>query len=430
MTSSGRERLSVRSRARLVADRIDRRKLGVGRDDPELLLIGEGLLADRLVAHVEPALELLDPLFRRVMGCVAGTRRVVEEERLLRRDRLRVADELQRLVRDVLGEVVALLRRPRLVDGMVVVHEIGIPLVRLGAEEPVPALEPSAARPVPPRRREVHLVGRTEVPLPDHVRVPAALAEDLREHPVLRRDRAARVREPDRRLGDTGHAVPGVIPAGKEARARRRAQSRRVELRVANALLDDPVDVRRLDRPPVAAHSREAHVVEHDVQDVRRSLRRLRRLERRPVRLRIANIDVDRSVEPLAHARLPPRSRSATWPIARCLSKRRESSPSDRAPKLMRCPNCRQVMRTRCEHQPVHARPRAGHVLLSDPSGLRRFLRVPTRAAACERIRAALWRSRVSDHRVITNVPGIFSGVAAIRSSWFESYKIPAQTYL
>ena len=83
---------------------------------PSFFWLRERLLADRLVAHVELALELVDPLLRRVVRRVAGARRVVEEERLLRRDRLRVADELERLVGDVLGEVVALLGRLRLVD--------------------------------------------------------------------------------------------------------------------------------------------------------------------------------------------------------------------------------------------------------------------------------------------------------------------------
>ena len=78
---------------------------------PSLLLPGQRLLADRLVAHVELALELLDPLLRRVVRRVAGARRVVEEERLVRRDRLGVRDELDRLVGDVDGQVVAVLRR-------------------------------------------------------------------------------------------------------------------------------------------------------------------------------------------------------------------------------------------------------------------------------------------------------------------------------
>ena len=54
-----RERLAVGPGARLGrADRVDRRQLGVGRDEPELLLAGERLLAHRLVAHVERPLYL------------------------------------------------------------------------------------------------------------------------------------------------------------------------------------------------------------------------------------------------------------------------------------------------------------------------------------------------------------------------------------
>ena len=154
-----REGLALRAPAgRRRADRVDRRQLGVGRDEAHLLLAGQRLLAQRLVAHVEAPLELVDPLPRRVVRRVAGARRVVEEERLLGRDRLGVPDELERLVGDVLGEVVALLRRLRLVDRVVVVDELGVPLVGLGAEEAVPALEAAAARPVAPRRRQVHLV--------------------------------------------------------------------------------------------------------------------------------------------------------------------------------------------------------------------------------------------------------------------------------
>ncbi len=232
------------------------------------------------------------------MAC-AG--RVVEEERLLRRDRLGVPDELDRLVCDVVGQVIAVVRQARLVDGVVVVDQVRIPLARLGPEKAVPALEAAAGRPVAPGRREVHLVGGAQMPLADHVRVPALLAEDLREHPVLGRDRAARVREADRSLGDTRHAVARVVAARQQAGARRRAERRRMELRVAHAALHDPVDVRCLDRTAVAAHRREADVVEDDVEDAGRAVRRLRRLERCPVGLRVANVDVDRPPERLPH---------------------------------------------------------------------------------------------------------------------------------
>ncbi len=234
-----RERLALGARSVGGADRVDRRQLGVLWNDAELLLAGERLLAHRLVAHVEPAFELVDPLLRGVVRRVAGTECVVEEERLLRGDRLRVHDELDRLVGQVDAQVVALLGRARLIDEVVVVDEVGIPLARLGAEEPVPALEAPAGRPVAARRGEVHLVLGAEVPLADHVGVPAALAEDLREHPVLRRDRAARVREPDRGLGDAGHAVPGVVAPGQQTGARRRAERGRVPLRVADTVRGD-----------------------------------------------------------------------------------------------------------------------------------------------------------------------------------------------
>jgi hypothetical protein len=197
-------------------DRIQRGQLGVGRHQTELLLARQRLFPHRLVPLVEAAGELRDPVLRGVVRCVAGARGVVEEERLLRGDRLGVPDELDRLVGDVVGEVVALRGGARLIDRVVVVDEVGIPLVRLGPQEPVPPFEAPAGRPVTTSRREIHLVSGAQVPLAHHVRVPAALTEDLRQHPVLRWDGAASVRKSDRRLGDARHAVAGVVAAGEQ----------------------------------------------------------------------------------------------------------------------------------------------------------------------------------------------------------------------
>jgi len=82
----------------------------VSGDDAHLLLPGQRLLPHRLIAHVEPPLELGDPLLRGVMRRVRSPRRVVQEERLVRRDGLGVPDELDRLVGDVIGQVVTLFR--------------------------------------------------------------------------------------------------------------------------------------------------------------------------------------------------------------------------------------------------------------------------------------------------------------------------------
>src|SRR3954464_13608495 len=99
--------------------RIDRRELGVLGQDPELLLVLEDELAVLLVPHVEAALVLVGPLLRRVVRGMRRARRVVEEEWLVGRDGLRVADDLDRLVGDVGREVVAVLRELRLLNRVV-----------------------------------------------------------------------------------------------------------------------------------------------------------------------------------------------------------------------------------------------------------------------------------------------------------------------
>src|SRR6185312_6381865 len=98
---------------------------------------------------------------------------------------------------------------------------------------------------------------------------------------------------------DAGHAVAGVVAAGEQAGAGRRAQRGGVELRVAQPGVDDPVDVRRLDRSAVGAQGREPDVVEYDEEHVRRAVGCARRLERRPVRLGISYVDVDDALERL-----------------------------------------------------------------------------------------------------------------------------------
>jgi hypothetical protein len=195
----------------------------------------------------------------------------------------------------------SLLRRLRLVHRMVVVSELRVPLTCLGAEEAVPPFEASPGGPVAAGRGEVHLDGGAQVPFAHHVGVPAPLAENLGQHAVLGRDRAAGVREPTGTLGDAGHAVAGVVAAGQQTRPRRRAQGCGVPLRVPDTIAGDLVYVRRLDRPPVAGHRRVPDVIQDDVEDVGRPLGCLWRCERRPVLHRVPDVDVDLALEWHAH---------------------------------------------------------------------------------------------------------------------------------
>ena len=85
-------------------------QLGVSGNHAQLLLSGEGLLAQLVPALIELALVLVDPFLRHVVRRVAGAGREIHEERLVGHQRLLLAHPLDRLVRHVLGEVVALLR--------------------------------------------------------------------------------------------------------------------------------------------------------------------------------------------------------------------------------------------------------------------------------------------------------------------------------
>ena len=112
----------------------------------------------------------LDPLGRRVVRRVARAGGEVEEERLLAVDVAQVAEVLDGVVGEVLGEVVALGERARRLHRVVVAVEGGHELVRLAAVEPVPALEAATERPAAAVGGHVRLVLGREVPLADRVR--------------------------------------------------------------------------------------------------------------------------------------------------------------------------------------------------------------------------------------------------------------------
>ena len=268
-----------------------RRQLRIRRDDPKLLLPLEDLLAQRVPALVEATLVLVRPLRRHVVRGVRRPRGEVHEEGLVGHERLLLAHPLDRLVGHVLGEVVALLgrllrlhRRRALVDGRVV-------LVRLAADEAVEVLEPAAA-------------GRPGVERPHRARLPdrhlVALAELRRRIPVQLqglRQRRARVGADRvvagcrrRELGDDPHPNRVVVAARQQRSPRRRAQRRRVEAVVLQAVPCQPLGRRCRARPAERTRSGEADVVEQDDEHVRRAGRWPQRLDRWERRLRILRV--------------------------------------------------------------------------------------------------------------------------------------------
>ena len=294
----------VRSASRRLArERVDvgeRRALG---QDPALDHPGQHPLAVGLVAVVELPLVLGDVLLRRVVRRVVGTRAEPQVPGLLRRRGLAVRDVGDRLVGQVLREVVALLREVRLVDVVVVLGERRVPVVGLAADEAVVAVEPAGERPVAAGGAHRPLVERHVVVLADPVGVVAVLAEHLADGRVLHRDVTGVAREALGPLGDLGEAVLVVVASGEQARPGRRAQRGGVPLRVGEAVVGELLHGRHVDPPAVRRPGGQAGVVVQHDQHVGRALGGRRLPERRPVGDRVPHVDVDHTVELLRHSR-------------------------------------------------------------------------------------------------------------------------------
>ena len=163
-------------------------EFGVRRDDAQLFLAGKGLLAIGLPAIVELALVLVGPFLAHVMRRVHGPGAEVHEEGLVGRHLFGVGDEADGLVHQVLGDVIALLRRLGRLHLVVVVDQFRVVLVGLAAEKAVVALKAAAQRPAVVGAGRRDLVGRGQVPLADGVGVVAVLQQDLRQKAVLEGD--------------------------------------------------------------------------------------------------------------------------------------------------------------------------------------------------------------------------------------------------
>ena len=272
-------------------------ELGVVGHDAASLLLGEDPLAKRVPAVVELAAVPVGPLERHVVGRVRRTRRVVHEERTVRRQRGQLAHPTDRAGGHVLGEVVALVGGGRLLDRGRAAVEGRRVLVGLAAEESIEVLEAAAA-------------GRPGLERPDRAGLPdrdlvafAELRRRVAVEPQHLRERSRRLR-PDRcvarcgrgDLGDRAHADRVVVAPGQQRLPRRRAQRGGVETGERQPAAGEPLGIRRAARPAEHARRAEAHVVEQHDEDVRRPRRRPDRRDRFVDGARVLGVVVDRPV--------------------------------------------------------------------------------------------------------------------------------------
>src|SRR4029079_10375942 len=108
---------------------------------------------------------------------------------------------------EVLREVVAVLGPGRLVDVVIVLDELGEPLVRFAADEAVEAVIAEPPRPIALRAADVERIDRHVVILADPERAPARVAQHARHRRALLRDVAAVAREADSRIRERAAAA-------------------------------------------------------------------------------------------------------------------------------------------------------------------------------------------------------------------------------
>ena len=204
-----------------------------------------------------------------------GAEGEVGEERPLGGDRLLVLDPGDRVVDEVLGEVVAVLREPVGLDRVAALVELRVPVVHLRAHEAVEEVEALAHRPPGERSRRADLHRWGLVPLADRGRAVAVAAEDLRDRRRARRSVAVVARLRRRHLARDAHPDGVVVASGHQRLPGRRAQRRDVEAAVAQPVVGEPLRGRHLARTAVRRRRPEAHVVDEHDDHVRRPRDRL-----------------------------------------------------------------------------------------------------------------------------------------------------------
>ena len=257
---------------RIPAERIPLRQslrpggqLGVGGHDPEPLLVGEDGLAQFVPAVVEQVLiaDLLDPLRRRMMRRVCAARYVVDEERLVGRDRLELLHVLDRVVGHRRGQIPAGIALEG-VDGGRVAEQVRLPLAGVAADEAEEIVEAHAGRPLIEGAGLARLIEGRVVVLAEPRRRVAVLPQHRGDGAGVLPDHRVVSWESRRRFPDDSEALDVVVAPRDQRRARRRAQRRGVELGVAQPVLGDAVQRRGVDDAAERARRAEPGVVGHD----------------------------------------------------------------------------------------------------------------------------------------------------------------------
>ena len=210
--------------------------------NPALVL---GALENPLPVGIPAVVELpgvaVGPFLHDVMRAVQAAAGPIHEERPIGLQRLVVAQPVDRVVGQVLREVVALLRGLRGRHDSGVAHQVRLVLRRLPGQEPVEILEAQPGGPVLERARCRGVLRRGVVPLAPCARAVAVILEHLGHQGAAARDLPGVAVPVVGQFGDLPVADLMVIAPGQQRRPRRRTHRGGMEPVVTNAFRADPV---------------------------------------------------------------------------------------------------------------------------------------------------------------------------------------------
>mmetsp|Transcript_27742 Transcript_27742/g.65191 ORF Transcript_27742/g.65191 Transcript_27742/m.65191 type:complete len:250 (+) Transcript_27742:1590-2339(+) len=198
-------------------------------DPSHRLLLLERDVAELVPAHVELSLVLVGPLLVHMVGPMGAPRGEVDEKRPVRGQRPIVADELDGLVSEILGEMIALLCCVGRLDRVGVLEQPRLVLRRLTGDEAVEVAETKPCRILVERAGLKQIVDWGVVPLSECCRIIAV----SRQHLCHRRrglwDCSGVARKACCSLCDLPSADVVRIPAGQNGSPRGRADCGGVE---------------------------------------------------------------------------------------------------------------------------------------------------------------------------------------------------------
>ena len=266
------------------------------RDDAQFLLVGEDGFAQLVPAILEQVhvADLLDPFFRGMMRRVYAAGHVINEERLVGCDFVQPLHIFNGLVGHGRGQIpfgVSLKR----VNRRRIAEQVRRPLARIPADEAVEILEAHPVGPLIERSGHGRFIERCVVVLAEPRRRVAVLFENFADGAALAANDGIVARITGCRFPNDAETIHVMIASCDQRRACRRAEGRRVEPRITQSAVGDAIQGWRWDHSAERARRAKPAIVCHDQEHVGRALGR--HDTRRPPRLRLRRLQVDRATE-------------------------------------------------------------------------------------------------------------------------------------